>query len=188
MTLNTRETLLQKAEILIRTRGYSAFSFADLAEHTQMTKASVHYHFPSKEDLMVTLFDGYMERFITVLAQIKAQHIGPRDRLEAYADLFLDGFEQGMLPLCGALSAERSALPASMLPKVEYIFQVHIDWLNALLTEAVAEGYLRGDLSVEDTTMLILSTLEGGSFVGWALARTAPVLAAFRTVLTCIGL
>ncbi len=188
MTTSTRDSLLRQAEVLIRTRGYSAFSFADLAAHAQMTKASVHYHFPSKADLMVTLFDGYMERFIAVLAQIKTQHSAPRDRLKAYADLFLDGFEQGMLPLCGALSAERSALPATMLPKVEYIFQVHIDWLNDLLAQAVTDGHLRADLPVADTTLLILSTLEGGSFVGWALARKAPVLSAFRTVLTCIGL
>jgi TetR/AcrR family transcriptional repressor of nem operon len=147
MSPDTRNTILQEAEFLIRTRGYAAFSYADLAERMEVTKASIHYYFPTKEDLIVVLHREYMVRFVAALASVKAQHAGPGARLRTYANFFLDGFEKGMLPLCGALSAERSALPASMQPQV---------------------------------------TLEGGSFVGWALQAKAPVLAAFETALKSI--
>lgn len=183
MSLDTRSLILQEAEFLIRTRGYSAFSYADLSERVAITKASVHYYFPTKEELIVVLVREYIERFVATLARIKQQHAGSGERLRAYANLFLDGFEKGMLPLCGALSAERSALPESMWPQVQDFFQIHLDWLGGVLEEGVAAGALRADLSLAQAALLLLSTLEGGTFVGWALAQKAPVLAAFEAAL-----
>jgi TetR/AcrR family transcriptional repressor of nem operon len=183
MNLDTRSQLLQEAEFLIRTRGYSAFSYADLAERVQITKASVHYYFPTKEELIVVLVREYIERFVATLAAIKQRHAGPGERLRAYALLFLDGFEKGMLPLCGALSAERSALPERMHPTVQDFFQIHIDWLVGVLEDGLAAGGLRPGLSPDQSALLLLSTLEGGTFVGWALAQKAPVLAAFEAAL-----
>ncbi len=183
MSPDTRSLLLQEAEFLIRTRGYSAFSYADLAERAAITKASVHYYFPTKEELIVVLVREYIERFVATLARIRQQHAGPGDRLRAYAHLFLDGFENGMLPLCGALSAERSALPESMRPQVQDFFQIHLDWLGGVLEEGLAAGALRASVSPDQMALLLLSTLEGGTFVGWALAQKAPVLAAFEAAL-----
>jgi TetR/AcrR family transcriptional repressor of nem operon len=181
VTLDTRSLILEQAEFLIRTRGYSAFSYADLAEHAGITKASVHYHFPTKEELIVVLVREYMERFVATLARIRAQPQGVRARLRAYAQLFLAGFEKGMLPLCGALSAERAALPESMRPQVQDFFRIHLDWLTGLLEEAPAEP--RPRQAPAQAALLLLSTLEGGTFVGWALADKAPVLAAFEAAL-----
>jgi TetR/AcrR family transcriptional repressor of nem operon len=186
MSPDTRSLILQEAEFLIRTRGYSAFSYADLSERVAITKASVHYYFPTKEELIVVLVREYIERFVATLARIKQQHAGPGDRLRAYANLFLDGFEKGMLPLCGALSAERSALPESMRPQVQDFFQIHLDWLGGILDEGLAAGALRPTVSPAQVALLLLSTLEGGTFVGWALAQKAPVLAAFEAALHSI--
>ena len=174
--MTTRELILSEAERLIRTRGYAAFSYADLAETAAIAKASVHHHFPTKEDLIVILLDTYMVRFHAALAAIRADQADMRDRLNAYANLFLAGFEQGMLPLCGALSAERAALPAALHPKIHAFFQVHLDWLHGVLEDG-------GVSPPEPSALLLLSTLEGGSFVGWAMSDKAPVLSAFSTAL-----
>ncbi len=186
MAIDTRSIILQEAEFLIRTRGYTAFSYADLAERAGIRKASVHHHFPTKEYLISVLLAEYMERFLAALEHVRQTQTGASQRLRAYANLFLDGFEKGMLPLCGALSAERSALPPSMHPKVHDFFQVHIDWLIGILSDGVADGTLRADLTLEPTALLLLSTLEGGSFVGWALSKKDPVLAAFEAALSCV--
>ncbi len=186
MSPETRSLILQEAEFLIRTRGYSAFSYADLSARVAITKASIHYYFPSKEELIVVVVRDYIERFVAVLARIKAEHRMPGARLRTYANLFLDGFEKGMLPLCGALSAERSALPATMHPTLQDFFQIHLDWLEGVLAEGKAAGGLAPHVVPAATALLLLSTLEGGTFVGWALARKEPVLAAFESALHSI--
>ncbi|MEP7042151.1 MAG: TetR/AcrR family transcriptional regulator [Dokdonella sp.] len=186
MVSDTRNRLLQEAEVLIRTRGYAAFSYADLSERVRVRKASVHYYFPTKEDLIVVLVQEYIERFVTKLDDITRQHAQARDRLLAYAQLFLDGFEKGLLPLCGALSAERAALPEIMHPTITHFFQIHLDWLVGVLEAGVSAGTLHANVVPARTAMLLLSTLEGGSFVGWALQQKAPVLAAFEAALSTI--
>ena len=178
--MTTRDIILAEAERLIRTRGYAAFSYADLAEAAAIAKASVHHHFPTKEDLILVLLDGYMVRFHAALAAIRGDHTNMLDRLNAYADLFLDGFERGMLPLCGALSAERAALPPAMHPRIHHFFQVHLDWLHTVLEDG-------GITPPQATALLLLSTLEGGSFVGWAMSDKASVLAAFSTALRTLN-
>jgi len=183
MSDDTRSRLLREAEVLIRTRGYAAFSYADLSDRVQVRKASVHYYFPTKEDLIVVLVREYIERFIAALEDVRRRHAHAGERLRAYSRLFLAGFEKGMLPLCGALSAERSALPDVMHPVIADFFQIHLDWLEGVLDDGIAAGTLRADAVSSRVALLLLSTLEGGSFVGWALQKKAPVLAAFEAAL-----
>ncbi len=183
MSPETRSLILQEAEYLIRTRGYAGFSYADLSVRVAITKASIHYYFPSKEELIVVVVREYIERFVAVLARIKLEHKSPAMQLRAYGNLFLDGFEKGMLPLCGALSAERSALPQAMYPTLQDFFQIHLDWLEGVLAEGLAGGELAPQVTPKPIALLLLSTLEGGTFVGWAMARKEPVLAAFEFAL-----
>ncbi len=49
--MGTKELLLKEAEMLVRTRGFAAFSYADLSERVGIRKASIHHHFPTKEEL-----------------------------------------------------------------------------------------------------------------------------------------
>jgi TetR/AcrR family transcriptional repressor of nem operon len=183
MSPEMRSRLLNEAEVLIRTRGYAAFSYADLATSIGIRKASIHHYFPTKEALVTVLVEEYIARFVATLERLTREHANAGDRVRAYGQLFLDGFERGLLPLCGALSAELSALPDTLRPTVHDFFQLHLDWLEGLLIDGVRQGVFAPDTSPERAALLLLSTLEGGSFVGWALARQSPVLAAFETAL-----
>jgi len=55
MTNSAAEEILDLAETLIQTRGYSAFSYQDIADSLGIRKASIHYHFPSKTDLGIAV-------------------------------------------------------------------------------------------------------------------------------------
>src|SRR5256714_7189456 len=67
---DTAEQILDLAETLIQTRGYSAFSYQDIADSLGIRKASIHYHFASKADLGVAVVDRYIERFGAALVGI----------------------------------------------------------------------------------------------------------------------
>ena len=47
----TAERILDVAEALVQSRGFNGFSYADVAEELQITKAGLHYHFPGKAEL-----------------------------------------------------------------------------------------------------------------------------------------
>lgn len=48
----TRQRVLEAARELFLERGYAGTSIRDIAEHLEMTKAALYYHFPAKEDLL----------------------------------------------------------------------------------------------------------------------------------------
>ncbi|AQV96579.1 TetR/AcrR family transcriptional regulator [Cupriavidus necator] len=180
MTVDRRTALLQHAEYLIRTRGYSDFSYADLAKSASISKPAVHHYFPTKEDLGVALVNEYLERFRECLSRIDAKHRKAKDKLVAHAQLFADSLNDGMLPLCGALSGEWSVLPESMRSLTSTFFQLHLQWLERIIEDGIAAGELRADRSAKRSALMLLSSLEGGSLVGWALRDNASILTGFE--------
>ncbi|MCY4123811.1 MAG: TetR/AcrR family transcriptional regulator, partial [Pseudomonas sp.] len=83
MALATRDALIQTAEGLMRTKGYAAFSYADLADAVGIRKASIHYHFPTKEDLGIAIVEEYVSRVEAEFERIEINHPTALDRLHA---------------------------------------------------------------------------------------------------------
>ena len=177
--LGTRDLLLKEAEALVRTRGFAAFSYADLSDRVGIQKAIIHHHFPTKEALGETLIDGYLVKFEAVLQAVLDEEAETGKRVRRYADFFAQSMHEGMLPLCGALSAELSALPPSMQARVRRFFALHLKWLEQVVSAGVAAGELPAGTDVGRAALLILSTLEGASLVAWA---TGDAKAVGRTI------
>lgn len=60
--LNARERVLSMAEMLFRQRGYNVVTMRDIAEEVGIRQASLYYHFPSKEQLFITVIEQVFER------------------------------------------------------------------------------------------------------------------------------
>jgi TetR/AcrR family transcriptional regulator, transcriptional repressor for nem operon len=177
---DTRSALLSEAEKLIRTMGYAAFSYADLSERVGIRKASIHHHFPTKEDLGKALIDGYLERFIAELEGLTARSISPKRKLLAYGDLFASSLKDGQMPFCGALAADAAYLPVSMQQRTKKFFEVHLAWLERIVAEAIAAGEIEAGQTPRGCALLLLSTVQGASVVAWAMKDPSQVKPAFR--------
>lgn len=182
MELSTRTKILSFAEHLIRTRGYADFSYADLVDTVGVKKASIHHHFPTKEDLGVEVVADYVERFNGVLEQILLRHKTLQARLTAYAELFAGALVDESFPLCTALAAELGALPVSMREQTVKFFELHLAWLRKVLSAGKEKGEI-AIVDVEMAAVTLLSALEGGAVVAWALSRPQVVRVSFDAIL-----
>lgn len=183
MVANTRSDLLAEAERLIRQGGYSAFSYADLANKIGITKASIHYHFPSKQRLAEEVAEQAIARFVETLARIEGEEAGALARLRLYSQLFLEGFDDNLRPLCCALSSELVVLPESIQKMTTRYFNVHIEWLTRVVEAGIAQGELRWPGTAQDLAKLLLTTLEGGSLLARAHRNEALLFAGFDQVI-----
>ena len=138
----TAEQILDLAETLIQTRGYSAFSYQDIADSLGIRKASIHYHFPSKADLGVAVVDRYMARFgeaLTAIADDQSQ--SSMTMLDFYVQPYLQfASTPDRVCLCGALAGEMMALPPKVRERVDHFFRTHQVWLTEILKRGVARG------------------------------------------------
>src|SRR5437764_3442408 len=102
----TAERALDIAERLVQMRGFSNFSYADVATELGITKASLHYHFSGKAELGEALIGRYSERFYEALKRIDQDQPGAPTKLEAYADLYAEVLRGNRMCMCGILAAE----------------------------------------------------------------------------------
>jgi TetR/AcrR family transcriptional repressor of nem operon len=179
---DTAEQILDLAETLIQTRGYSAFSYQDIADSLGIRKASIHYHFPSKTDLGIAVVDRYVARFSGALAALAAD--STRSSM-AMLDMYVEPYTAfaktpDRICLCGALSGEILALPAELRTHVDGFFRAHQDWLAGILKRGAARGEFTLDAPPAKAARFIFSALQGALLV----KRTTGDMTQLRDVIT----
>lgn len=163
----TAEQILDLAETLIQTRGYSAFSYQDIAEALGIRKASIHYHFPSKTDLGVAVIDRYIARFDTALNQIAAdQAQSSMAMLDFYVQPYLlFAGTPDRVCLSAALAGEMLALPPEIRGKVEHFFRTHQAWLTKILMRGAARGEFELQAPPAKVARMMFGALQGALLV-----------------------
>ena len=173
----TRDHVLDVAERLAQTRGFNGFSYADIAAELGITKASLHYHYPTKADLGCAIIDRYGHRFGAALGQISAAGRAAAWQLEAYVQLYADVLRNDRLCLCGMLAAEYSTLPEPMRRAIRRFFEENEAWLARLLESGRRAGDLTFEGLADEAANALTSTLEGAML----LARSYGDPARFET-------
>lgn len=162
---STRSRILDVGERLVQARGFNGFSYADVAAELSVTKASLHYHFPSKAELGEALIARYAERFAHALAAIDANLTLAPAKLDAYANLYAEVLRQERMCLCGMLAAEYETLPSPIRDAVVAFLNDNEAWLALVLEHGHEDGSLRFSNTAADTARSIVSGLEGAMLV-----------------------
>ncbi len=173
---STPGRILDVAERLVQVRGYSGFSYADVASELQLTKPALHYHFRSKAALGEALLERYTGRFTAALAALDASGASPPEKIEGYAALYLGVLREHRMCLCGMLAAEYPILPPSMQAAVEAFFERNEQWLVRVLEEGRTDRSLDFSGTPRDAARFIISTLEGAMLI----ARPGDDIARFE--------
>src|ERR1700694_5969609 len=105
-SVDTSGRILDVAERLVQTRGFNGFSYADVAAALRVTKASLHYHFPSKADLGRSLITRYQQGFLSLLEGLDRSGAGAREKLRRYAKIYADVLRDDRMCLCGMLASD----------------------------------------------------------------------------------
>jgi TetR/AcrR family transcriptional repressor of nem operon len=174
--------ILDVAEQLAQTRGYNGFSYADIAAQLGVTKASLHYHFPSKAELGRTLIERYRGLFGTALEAIDEHTQEPREKLRQYVGLYESVLSNERMCLCGMLAAEHSTLPPPMQEELKLFFDANERWLTTVLDKGHRAGVLRFMEPAQERARVLIGTLEGAMLV----ARSYGNPRRFQTAAACV--
>jgi TetR/AcrR family transcriptional repressor of nem operon len=164
---DTADKILDLAEMLIQTRGYSAFSYQDISDALAIRKASIHYHFASKTELGMAVVDRYIDRFGAALDEIAAvDRSSSMEMLDYYMAPYLQYAKTAdKVCLCGALAGEMMALPPPLRQRVDRFFKTHQKWLAGILKRGVTRGEFKLAASPEKMARLIMGALQGALLV-----------------------
>ena len=153
--------ILDIASRLVQTRGFNGFSYAHIAAELGVTKASLHYHYPSKAELGQRLIERYEQEFAAALEHIEAETDDGFERLQRYARIYAGVLGKEQMCLCGMLAAEHGTLPAPMRRTLQHYFDLNEAWLAKVLDDGRRRGQLRFDGPPREVAALLVGALEG---------------------------
>ncbi|MEM6512342.1 MAG: TetR/AcrR family transcriptional regulator [Pseudomonadota bacterium] len=165
MTSDKARQIEDVAEARIRTGGYRAFSFREIASEIGIKSSSVHYHFPTKVALAARVASRYTDRFMERLGDPwQGETV---DLLGRLVGAFRDALrEDGKMCLCGALGVESADLPDEVAAETRRFFGKTINWLETVYGRA-ANGTSRDENRAKAIRLLAL--LEGALLIALAL-------------------
>ena len=175
---DTPQRILDIAERLVQTRGFNGFSYADIAEAMNVTKASLHYHFRGKADLGRSLIQRYEKNFLAALEGIDAATTDAREKLRRYAAIYGTVLQDDRMCLCGMLAAEFGTLPEAMRTEMRHYFDANERWLAGVLKQGKKDKTLKFAGSPAESAQALIGSLEGAMMI----ARSYGDPARFRTV------
>ncbi len=141
-TSTVRERLLEHAQTLMQLRGYNGFSYRDLSTLVGVKTSSIHYYFPTKEDLVLEAVNQYSAQVLHDINGID-QTLPAAKKLERYGKLFAKVLGEGdQICLCGMLAADIQSLPDAVRLAVQSFYRANEGWLARVLEEGAAQGTL----------------------------------------------
>jgi len=139
--MNTKQQLVELSANLLRSKGFDGFSYLDLARELGISKASVHHHFPKKQDLGLALCDWAHDWLIQGLNHFDAKANSDWNRLERYvqAGIKYTLTDQKMCPL-SAFYSDLHKLSDPMRLSIKKIGQIEIDWIAGVIQSGQDSG------------------------------------------------
>ena len=156
-----REQLLDHAITLIMLRGFHGFSYRDLSELVGVKTSSIHYYFPSKDDLVLEAVAEYSRNVLRALDSIDAAL--PADaKLSRYTKLFGRTLGDGnQICLCGMLAADIESLPDNVRQAVQAFFRANETWLADVLAQGAREGTLAFSGKPQNAARALFAAFQG---------------------------
>lgn len=165
MENTTATKILDVAQGMVRNRGYSAFSYADISKEVGIRKASIHYHFASKDDLVRSLVQRYRETMGRQCDGIFQATERLDLRLVQFVNLYRAGLEQHQICLCGMLAADFAVLSTDTQVEIRGFFWDTEAWLTNLLQMGCDDGLWTCSPSVQAEAKGLIALLQGAQLI-----------------------
>jgi TetR/AcrR family transcriptional regulator, transcriptional repressor for nem operon len=159
---NRKDEILDVAIHLLQTKGFESFSYQDLAKALGITKASIHHHFPRKEDLGVALCDWIKQWHERRFHEARIHFPDPWERLDAYLHGSLQ-YAQGQNKICplSSLQADINSLPASMCRAIAALDEHELAFIAQLLEHGRSAGTMRFHGEAKHQALLLVLACKG---------------------------
>ena len=161
---NTKQKILQLGEKLLKEKGINAFSYHDISSALGVKNAAIHYHFGSKEDLLLAIIEENRRRFGRM-----AQKVGTTPEanvwhsFEEFLNIYISNIENNrQICLFGSLGSDFFTIGHQGQEHLKKFSEKILTWLGEILTEGRNQGEFEFDGNARTRALMICSTLTGG--------------------------
>lgn len=147
-----RDEIIDFAMVLIRKKGFSAFSYDDISKELKITKAAVHYHFEKKEDLGIAICDALQQGLVKCYEKsLLDNDFHPWNFIESR----ITRIESSAICPISSLQSDYDSLPDSMKEKLKMISKSEFDLFLSLIKKYVP------DFNDETSAITAITSVKG---------------------------
>jgi len=139
--MNTKQQLVELSADLLREHGFNGFSYLDLARELGISKASVHHHFPKKQDLGLALCEWTHQWLLQGLEHFDAKADSQWNKLERYLQTAMKHAlaNHKMCPL-SALHSDLHKLSDDMVASLKDLDEIELAWVTKVMQDGQISG------------------------------------------------
>ncbi|KAM3096122.1 TetR/AcrR family transcriptional regulator [Phormidesmis sp. 146-12] len=149
-----KNKILELAAQTLRTGGYEALSFSTISEQLNISRANIHYHFKSKENLALEAVNQYMANVENKFEQLSQRYAGNcRAIFQSLDDnLWMNLTEDEYQGFCMCLNIVigQSWIPQSLKDRATQHFEQLVKLFEQVIKDAQASGLISEQSSAED--------------------------------------
>ena len=177
-TKNTRQTILDAAQVLVGRKGFSAVGLNEILQAAEVPKGSFYHYFTSKDGFGVVLLDTYFDHYVHGMQQLFDQPgLTQHAKLMRYWDAWIDnqtGCTEAGKCLAVKLGAEVSDLSEPMRLALQRGTSRTIALLAVALQRGVEDGSLRLQHRPQDLAQQLYALWLGSSVMSKITLTSAP--------------
>ena len=152
---DTREHLKSIATDQICTKNLAAASFREMGKAAGIKSSSVHYHFKSRDALLLELIKDYQKAFFELLEE-RTEGTSGKQRLQVLCDVFTEYFTKDRQCMASAYSAGTHELTADSFAATNEFYDALYEWV----LESLANVRFMS-LGREALARVVVSSLQG---------------------------
>jgi AcrR family transcriptional regulator len=161
-SVDTTEEIMEATYRALCEHGYAALTMQDIADESDKSTAALHYHYDTKEGLLLAFLDHLYGRFTDKYGDVDGEDAV--DRLVGFVDAVLcrsdledpEGFQTALLEIRAQAPYDEqyrerlSGFDAFVSNRVEDIVE-----------DGIAEGTIRADVDPGDTAAFVATLIDG---------------------------
>lgn len=165
---DTKTKILDVAESLIQRVGVNAMSYKHISEAVGIRKASIHHHFPKKDDLVDELLHRCQRTYGAHYTSIVEGKGTAVEKLYYLAGVFKDGLINEKLCVVGSISTDRNTLQDHSCAILQNSIESTVEIFSRVFLQGQEEGSLSFDGTATDAAYAFLAFLVGTQIVARA--------------------
>ena len=159
---DTPEAIVEATYRALCKHGYADLTMQDIADESDKSKASLHYHFNTKEELLLAFLNHLYESFTEEFGTTEGDHAV--DRLVTFVDEILcqsdvEGAEEFQTALL-EIKAQGPYVEAYR-EELERVDEFVRGRVREIVADGIAEGTIREDVDPDDVAEFVATIVDG---------------------------
>jgi len=159
---DTSEEIMGATYRALCDHGYAALTMQDIADESDKSTAALHYHYDTKEGLLLAFLEHLYERFTEKYGDVEGDDAV--ERLVGFVDGILcqsnlddpEGFQTALLEI--RAQAPYDAAYRERLAKFDAFVT---DRVESVVADGIAEGTIREDVDPGDSAAFVATLIDG---------------------------